>query len=142
LESVKVEGNSAFKINTSNPVSLVLGSIGATFFRPFIWEVNTPIALFSAIESMLFLILTLIFFVRRGISTYFNTIFGDPKLLMCFVFSIVFAIAVGASTTNFGALSRYKIPCMPFYFVMLLLVYKKAGIEYPIWFQRLLNRIG
>lgn len=142
LESVKVEGNSAFKINTSNPVSLVLGSIGATFFRPFIWEVNTPIALFSAIESMLFLILTLIFFVRRGIPTYFNTIFGDPKLLMCFVFSIVFAIAVGASTTNFGALSRYKIPCMPFYFVMLLLVYKKAGIEYPIWFQRLLNRIG
>lgn len=141
LESVKTEGNSAFKINTSNPVTLVLGSITATFFRPFPWEVNTPIALFSAIESLLFLLLTLNFFFKRGISAYFRTIFSDPKLLMCFVFSIVFAIAVGASTTNFGALSRYKIPCMPFYFIMLLLIYKKGGLSYPRWFNSLLRKI-
>lgn len=142
LESVKVEGNSAFSINTSNPVTLVFGSIGATFFRPFPWEVNTPIALFSALESLFFLLLTLNFFFKRGVGGYFATIFGDPKLLMCFVFSIVFAIAVGASTTNFGALSRYKIPCMPFYFIMLLLVYKKVGLEYPKWFRGFLNRFA
>lgn len=142
LESVKIEGNSAFKINSSNPVALVLGSLTATFFRPFIWEVNTPIALFSAIESFAFLLLTLNFFFKRGIPLFFKNIFSDPKLLMCFVFSIVFAIAVGASTTNFGALSRYKIPCMPFYFIMLLLVYKKAALDYPQWFNKILKRIA
>jgi hypothetical protein len=52
---------------------------------------------------------------------------------------MVFAVAVGASTSNFGALSRYKIPCMPFFFVMLLLVYKKADLPYPKWFYKILK---
>jgi hypothetical protein len=142
LESVKVEGGSQFTLNTSNPVTLVLGSITATFFRPFLWEVNTPIALFSAIESLLFLVLTLNFFFKKGIGRYFKNVFSDPKLLMCFVFSIVFGIAVGASTTNFGALSRYKIPCMPFYFIMLLMVYKKSSLEYPGWFRNFIKKVS
>lgn len=142
LESVKVEGNSAFTINSTNPVALVFGSLTATFFRPFIWEVNTPIAFFSALESFIFFLLTLNFFLKRGVGIYFKEIFSDPKLLMCFMFSIVFAIAVGASTTNFGALSRYKIPCMPFYFTMLLLVYKKSSLNYPQWFNKVLKRIA
>ncbi|MBK7680956.1 MAG: hypothetical protein IPJ29_16470 [Chitinophagaceae bacterium] len=65
LESVKVEGNSGFKINSSNPVMLVLESVSATFFRPFLWEVNTPIAFFSALESLIFLLLTLNFFLKK-----------------------------------------------------------------------------
>jgi hypothetical protein len=52
---------------------------------------------------------------------------------------MVFAVAVGASTSNFGALSRYKIPCMPFYFIMLLMLYKKAFLAYPKWFNSVLK---
>jgi len=142
IESVKLEGGSGFSINTSNPVLLVFNSIVATFFRPFPWEVNTPIALFSAIESMLFLILTLNFFFQRGVGKYFKLAFGDPRLLMCFVFSIVFAVAVGASTNNFGALSRYKIPCMPFYFIMLMLLYGKGKLAYPVWFDKIIKKLS
>jgi Na+/alanine symporter len=141
IESVSMSGNSGFKINTSNPVLMVFNSIVATFFRPFIWEVNTPIALFSAIESTIFLLLTLNFFFKKRIAKYFQLIFSDPRMLMCFVFSIIFAIAIGASTGNFGALSRYKIPCMPFYFIMLLIVYQKASLPYPKWFNRILQRV-
>lgn len=130
---------SNFSINTSNPVTLVPNSIVATFFRPFLWEVNSPVVLFSAIESSILLILTLFFFLKRGIGKYFRIAFADPRLLMCFVFSMVFAVAVGASTSNFGALSRYKIPCMPFYFIMLLLLYKKASLPYPRWFNNIFN---
>ncbi len=140
FESIKVEGGSGFNFNTSNPLLLVFGSITATFFRPFLWEVNTPIALFSALESLIFLLLTAFFFVKKGVLLYFKNIFSDPKLLMCFVFAIVFGVAVGASTTNFGALSRYKIPCMPFYFIMLLIVYKKTSLQYPKWFNVILKR--
>jgi len=130
---------SNFSINTSNPVLLIPNSIAATFFRPFLWEVRSPVALFSAIESLLFLLFTLFFFFKRGVGKYFKLTFGDPRLLMCFVFAMVFAIAVGASTSNFGALSRYKIPCMPFYFMGLLLVYKRALLPYPKWFYKILK---
>ncbi len=130
---------SNFSINTSNPLTLVPNSLVATFFRPFFWEVKSPVAVFSAIESFILLFLTLFFFFKRGIGKYFRLAFADPRLLMCFVFSMIFAVAVGASTSNFGALSRYKIPCMPFYFIMLLLLYKKASLEYPGWFNKILN---
>ncbi|NOT51415.1 MAG: hypothetical protein HOP10_09085 [Chitinophagaceae bacterium] len=130
---------SNFSINTSNPVALVPNSIAATFFRPFLWEVKSPVALFSAIESLLFLLFTLFFFFKRGVGKYFKLTFADPRMLMCFIFAMVFAVAVGASTSNFGALSRYKIPCMPFYFMGLLLVYKKAALHYPKWFYKILK---
>ncbi|HEY6062150.1 MAG TPA: hypothetical protein VIV35_01000 [Chitinophagaceae bacterium] len=130
---------SNFSINASNPLTLIPNSLVATFFRPFLWEVNSPVAFFSAAESFIILFLTLFFFVKRGIGKYFRLAFADPRLLMCFIFSMVFAVAVGASTSNFGALSRYKIPCMPFYFVMLLLLYKKASLPYPGWFNKIVN---
>lgn len=132
---------SNFSINTSNPVALFGNSLAATFFRPFPWEVKSPVALFSAIEAAFFLFLTLNFVFKRGVKKFFSLSFDDPRMLMCFVFAIVFALAVGASTSNFGALSRYKIPCMPFFFIMLLLVYKAAALPYPKFFYKVLNWI-
>jgi hypothetical protein len=50
---------------------------------------------------------------------------NDPTIQFCFVFSLIFAFAVGISSYNFGALSRYKIPCLPFYAIALILIYYK-----------------
>ncbi len=131
--------DSHFTIDTGNPVSMVFGGLVATFFRPFVWEINTPIALLSSIESNIFLFLTLFFFMKKGVATFFRTCFSDSIILTCFVFSVVFAIAVGVSTANFGALSRYKIPCMPFFLVLLILLYNRVGLKYPNWFNRVLD---
>jgi len=131
--------DSHFTINTGNPISMVFGGLTATFFRPFLWEINTPIALLSSIESNMFLFLTLFFFFRKGVTTFFRTCFSESIILACFVFAFIFAIAVGVSTPNFGALSRYKIPCMPFYFVLMILVYNKVGLKYPNWFNSVLD---
>jgi hypothetical protein len=38
------------------------------------------------------------------------------------VFSVIFAFAVGFTSFNFGALARYKIPFMPFYFIALFIL--------------------
>lgn len=130
---------SNFTIGASNPVLLVLAGLSATFFRPFIWEVNTPIVILAVIESSIFLFLTLYFVFKRGLWTYFKEAFGEPRMLMSFVFAFVFAIAVGISSANFGALSRYKIPCMPFYLILMMLLYQKTGLAYPKWFQKLIN---
>ncbi len=131
--------DSHFKINTSNPVIMVLEGISATFYRPFIWEINSPIMLLAAFESSIFLFLTLFLMYRKGVKNFFKLSFSEPRILMCFVFAFVFAIAVGISSANFGALSRYKIPCMPFYLVMLMLLYQKTKLAYPRWFHKILN---
>jgi hypothetical protein len=132
---------SYYSVNASNPVSLVFNSIGATFFRPFPWEVKSAAAVLSAMEALAFLALTVNLVFKRRIGRIFGEIFKDPRLLMCFMFAIVFAIGVGASTANFGSLSRYKIPCMPFYMILLLVIYKKTTLPYPKWLRRILGYI-
>ena len=131
--------DSHFTINTSNPVLMVLGGVTATFYRPFIWEVNSPIVLLSVFESSIFLFLTLFFMYKKGFLKFFKLSFSEPRIMMCFVFAFVFAVAVGVSSANFGALSRYKIPCMPFYLVMVILLYDKVGLSYPKWFWKVIN---
>lgn len=132
-------GDSYFEINTSNPVLMVLSGITATFYRPFVWEINTPIAILSALESSVFLFLTLYFLTKKGVKKFFRGSFSEPRILMCFIFAFVFAVAVGTASANFGALSRYKIPAMPFYLVMMVLLFQKNNLPLPRWFNKLIN---
>ena len=131
--------DSHFDINTSNPAITAIGGIAATFYRPFPWEVSSPIILLSALESLVFLMMTLNFMYKKGFKRFFTVPFSDPRILMCFVFSFAFAAAIGTATANFGALSRYKIPCMPLYLIMVLLMYRKTGLSYPSWFEKIIN---
>lgn len=132
----KYEG-SYYSVGTSNPVLLFLNGIAATFFRPFIWEVNGITAFFSAIEGFFFLCMTLVLIYKKGLINFFKKAFSHPVLMMCFIFSIIFAAAVGSTALNFGSLSRYKIPCLPFYLLMVLIIYRNAGLTYPTWLKRL-----
>jgi len=93
-----------------------------TFFRPFPWDVKSPLMILSFLEAFAFIILTLMAFIRIGFFKTFGMIFANPVTLFCFTFAIVFGGVIGFTTYNFGALSRYKIPCLPFYLVMLFIV--------------------
>jgi hypothetical protein len=136
---IENQQTSYFSINASNPALLVINSIGATFFRPFPWEIRSAAAVLSTIEALAFLLLTVNLFFKKGVSLPFRQIFKDPRILMCFIFAMVFAIGVGAATANFGTLSRYKIPSMPFYMIMILLLYRSTGLAYPQWLSRILG---
>ncbi len=100
-------------------------AVNVTLFRPYLWEAKKIIVVLSAIEALLFLFLTLKILVTVGPFKIWKTIAKDPTIQFCFIFSSIFAFAVGISSYNFGALSRYKIPCMPFYALGLILVYYK-----------------
>ncbi len=130
---------SNFSINTSNPVLLFLNAIIATFYRPFLWEVSSPIVLLSAFESLLFLIITLLFFFKKGVWKFFSVPYSDGRIMFCLVFAFAFAVAVGSATGNFGTLSRYKIPCTPFYLILLFLLYHKTNLKKPRWFDAIVN---
>lgn len=96
-------------------------AINASLFRPYLWEVNNPLMFLSALESLFFLILTLLllFRFRHG----FLIAFKNPDVSFSFIFSIILAFAVGVSSFNFGTLVRYKIPLMPFYTLAMILIY-------------------
>ena len=100
-------------------------AINVTLFRPYLWESRKIIILFSAIESFIFLLLTLKLIFSVSPSKILHTITADPNIQFCLIFTIVFAFAVGISTYNFGSLVRYKIPCLPFYTLALLIIYYK-----------------
>lgn len=94
-------------------------AVAVTLFRPFLWESKKVIVLFSALEALLFLYFTLAIFRKRQAWT---RLFRDPNALFCFIFAIIFSFSVGISAGNFGTLSRYKIPALPFYVAMLVIV--------------------
>jgi hypothetical protein len=125
-------GGSNFDIGvtSSSPLGLIalfpLGVVN-TFFRPFIWDVRSPMMILSALEALAFLAITFMCFRRVGIGETFRTIFSDPVIAFCFVFAILFGGIIGATTVNFGALVRYKLPCIPFYAVAFILVMHKSG---------------
>lgn len=97
--------------------------IMATFFRPFIWESKNLIMLLSSLEAMALLIFTLsLFFKAGGFVVFFTSLFKRTIVLYCITFALLFAVFVGISTTNFGSLVRYKIPCIPFFVCGLIII--------------------
>ena len=106
----------------SSLLQLAPAAINATLFRPYLWESKKISTLLSSLESLTLMIFTLIVFYKTGIKLFFGTLLKDPMVMFCFFFSILFALFVGATTLNFGTLVRYKIPCMPFYIMALVLI--------------------
>lgn len=123
------EGSSYSLGNFSPTIGGVLSqfplAVNVTLFRPYFWEAKKIIVLFSAFEAILFLFATLKIIFVVGVAKILKTIANDPTIQFCLIFSLIFAFAVGISSYNFGALSRYKIPCLPFYGLALILIYYK-----------------
>jgi hypothetical protein len=105
----------------SSLIKLGPQAINVSLFRPYMWEVRNPLMLMSAVESLVLLSLTVFVFFKRGTTLF--AAFMNPHTIFCVVFSLTFAFAVGVSTFNFGTLSRYKIPLLPFYALALILIY-------------------
>lgn len=106
-------------------------AINVSLFRPYLWEVNNPVMLLSALESLALFLFTLYVFYKRGVGATFRAIASNPFLLFCFVFSLSFAFAVGIATYNFGSLVRYKIPLLPFYVAALVVLLPRKEAKSP-----------
>ena len=90
------------------------GGIFTAIFRPFIWEASNLFMLMNALESSIMLVVFFRFLLRNR----WHFIKRDPFLLFCLMFLVIFAFAVGVSTFNFGTLSRYRIPLIPFFLIV------------------------
>ena len=104
-------------------LSLAPRAIGVSLYRPFLWEISNPLMSIAAIESFVSLTLTLYVLWKVGVVQTLRTFISNPEVAFSLTFALVFAFAVGFSTYNFGALMRYKIPALPFYFAALAIIY-------------------
>lgn len=105
--------------------------IVASLFRPFIWEVNTPIMLFTALESLAFLWLTVLCFRYLSFRKFRSILSNNTVLYFCLIYSVLFSGLVGMSTLNFGTLARYKIPALPLFLILLFVLLDKSGKADP-----------
>ena len=97
--------------------------VNVTLFRPYPWEARKPIVMISAAESLLYLIFTILVIFRNNPIRVVQRVLADETLQFCLIFTLVFAFAVGISTSNFGSLVRYKIPCLPFFTAFLIILF-------------------
>lgn len=105
-------------------LQLIPKSINVTLFRPYIWEARKIIVIPSAIEAFITLLLTFyVIVIKVGVIRSLRISLGNPFVLFCLLFSLLFAFAVGFTSYNFGALARYKLPCLPFYLSAILFIY-------------------
>jgi hypothetical protein len=129
--SVDEEGSSYdlgdFEPTLGAIASKFLPAVNVTLFRPYLWESKKVLVFFLALESLGILMLTIWLFISVSPLRILKKIYRDPNLILCLGFSIIFAFFVGISSYNFGALSRYKIPCIPFFMLFLFITADKGN---------------
>jgi len=107
---------------------LLLAPVGVltTLFRPFFFEAKSALMVMSALEMSVFGVLVLRA-LARGPRRAVLLVSRSWIAIFCFVFVALFAVAVGVSTVNLGTLSRYRVPMMPLYAVMLAVLVSERG---------------
>ncbi len=92
------------------PVATVAG-----IYRPFLWDANNAVMLVSALENTFILLVSIYLLLRMRFKQLLKIIFNNPLLLFSLSYSVLLAFSVGLSTSNFGALVRFKIPYLSFF---------------------------
>ncbi|MFO0739076.1 MAG: hypothetical protein U0270_24480 [Labilithrix sp.] len=87
--------------------------------RPFPWEAKGVPTMIASIE-MTILTFLLLWALLKGRFSAIGAAFLMPPVLFSVMFILVGGIAIGLATTNFGTLSRYRVPIMPFYAVLVV----------------------
>ncbi len=97
-------------------------AVNVTIFRPYLWEVKNIVQTLSSLESTGILLMSIIILIKSRVVGFVKILFKDPFFLFCLLFALCFTFLVGLSSSNFGTLARYKLPCYPFLIIMLLLI--------------------
>jgi hypothetical protein len=113
-------GGSSFNIgdfdgSVPGMLKLFFPAMNAGLFRPYLWESKSLVLFIAGLENLFLLLFTLYILYKTKVIGTFRLIFKNPLLLFCTLFTILFAFMIGLTTSNFGALVRFKIPILPFF---------------------------
>ncbi len=118
-----------FDGSTEGMLKLFLPAVNAGLFRPYLWESNSLVLLMAGVENTIILFLVIYLLIKTKIKNFFKIIGQNPILLFSVSFAILFSFMIGLTTSNFGALVRFKIPLIPFFISALLIIYEKNKIK-------------
>ncbi len=122
-----------FEPTIEGALSVTPQALVAGIYRPFLWETRSIVMLLSGLENLILLILTIYMFWKIGLLGLFKTLSKNHFFIFCLIYTLSIALGVGLSTSNFGALVRFKIPLLPFFFLWLALTIaeqiKKSSTE-------------
>lgn len=105
-------------------------ALGTALFRPFIFEARNAQSAANGLETLFF---TFLFAraVRHGRAAY-QLIRREPILIFCAVFASTMGVGTGLASTNLGTLSRYRMPMMPFLWVVVTVVAAMRRSALPV----------
>lgn len=107
-------------------------AVNVTLFRPYPFEAKKVAVFLSSIESTFFLFATIyVILFKVGIKKTIFTIYSNPEVFLCLGFSLFLGFIVGLVSFNFGVLTRFKTPLMPFYatFLVMLIVNNRKKVS-------------
>ncbi len=121
------QGTSSYDIGDIDPsfsgiLHSAVAASNVTLFRPYLWEAKNPLVLTAALQGASMLLLVIYLLLKVNPARIVMTILKDPLIQFCVLFAILFSIMVGIASFNFGALDRYRIPCIPFFLLAIFMI--------------------
>lgn len=116
-----------YDASLAGALSVAPAAMIAGLFRPLIWEARSVVTLISGLENFLFFMIAIFVLLQTRVVGVFKLMFEHPLVMFCLLYSIVFSLIVGLSTSNFGALVRFKIAFLPMFLSALIIMLKFSG---------------
>lgn len=98
-------------------------AVAAGFYRPYIWEALTPSFIFNGLESILLIILSILFLLSKPWQKL-KKINANELLIFSLIFALLLAFMAGFSSILFGVLVRIRAPLLPFLMIVLTIDWK------------------
>lgn len=131
-------GGSSFDIGSFEPtlpgiISKAPAALTVGLFRPFLWEARNVVMIVSGLENSIYLALTLALLYRVLLDPkkFFAALVDNPFIIFLLSYTVLFSIMVGLSTSNFGALVRFKIPFLPSFVCALFVLNYILALKKP-----------
>jgi hypothetical protein len=100
--------------STATQLSLIPLALLNAWFRPSLLDVRNAQMLINAFETTAIMVLGGRALLRSGPAELWRRVAAQPVLIFGLVFALSLGIGVGLASTNFGTLSRYRMPLVPF----------------------------
>lgn len=132
MASVKEGGGSFIQVKNIDFTSFgeiakfTAQSLVTVFLRPFPWEINNVLMIFTVLENLFFIFLLAKVFIKTRLFTK-QLFINKNYQVFAILFTLTMGFIIGISTFNFGSMVRYKMPFLPFWASFLLILNKKLA---------------
>jgi hypothetical protein len=132
----RVTGGSTYTYGEGSLLTQLPLAMITVLYRPLIFEASSPLVFAGSLETLAAAVLTFLALSRTPFKQTVRYVLVRPGLCFCVGFVLTLAAGVGLTTTNMGTLARYRMPLVPFYATLLLVLATRSAAEAPASLMR------